>query len=512
MNDDAAYAGQRVGRTLCGKYTLDALIGVGGMAAVYKGVHRNGHRVAIKMLHPAISASEALRARFLREGYVANAVDHPGAVRVLDDDTAEDGSVFLVMELLEGQTLRELWERAGYRLPVEQAAAFVHQLLDVLAAAHAKGIVHRDIKPDNLFVTADGRLRVLDFGIARMRDASGSSATRTGGVMGTPAFMPREQALGWMKEIDGRTDLWAVGATMFTLVSGEMVHNADTPEHVVVLTATQPARPLASVVPVPPPIAAVVDQALAFAKTDRFADARSMQQALEQAYFASFGITLSAPGPMALAYGAPRAGGAGPFLGTPPFVGQPPAVVAQVATQPATPSASTTGGVAAAPAGTQAAPPPGSKKTALIASVIGGAAIVALGVAIFVRFGGSTRAPPNTEGPAAVATPSPLAPSAPPSLPAVPTPEPSPAAAASSLGAAAIASVAPIPPPAKPSRDPSHVTPATPRPGPVVAPPAPAPKPVAVPPAQPAAPAAPNCDPPWFVDPVTHGRKVKPGC
>ena len=170
---------------------------------------------------------------------------------------------------------------------------------------------------------------------------------------------------------------------MFTLVSGEMVHNADTPEHVVVLTATQPARPLASVVPVPPPIAAVVDQALAFAKTDRFADARSMQQALEQAYFASFGITLSAPGPMALAYGAPRAGGAGPFLGTPPFVGQPPAVVAQVATQPATPSASTTGGVAAAPAGTQAAPPPGSKKTALIASVIGGAAIVALGVAIF---------------------------------------------------------------------------------------------------------------------------------
>jgi hypothetical protein len=353
---------------------------------------------------------------------------------------------------------------------------------------------------------------VLDFGIARMRDASGSSATRTGGVMGTPAFMPREQALGWMKEIDGRTDLWAVGATMFTLVSGEMVHNADTPEHVVVLTATQPARPLASVVAVPPPIAAVVDRALAFAKTDRFVDARSMQQALEQAYFSSFGIALSAPGPMALAYGAPRAGGTSPFLGTPPFVGSPPAVIGQVGTQPATPSASTTGGVAAAPAGTQAAPPSSSKKTAILASVAAGAAMVALGAAIFLRFGGS-RAAPSTEGSAAVATPVPLAPSAPPSLPGMPTPAPLPAAASEpSSGGGAIASVAPIAPPAKPSRDPGHVAPPTPRPGPVVAPPAPAPKPAVVPPAQTAAPATPNCDPPWFVDPVTHGRKVKPGC
>jgi serine/threonine protein kinase len=505
MNDDAAYAGQRVGRTLCGKYTLDALIGVGGMAAVYKGVHRNGHRVAIKMLHPAISASEALRARFLREGYAANAVDHPGAVRVLDDDTAEDGSVFLVMELLEGETLRELWERAGCRLPIQQIAAFAHQLLDVLAAAHAKGIVHRDIKPDNLFVTADGRLRVLDFGIARMRDASGSSATRTGGVMGTPAFMPREQALGWVKEIDGRTDLWAVGATMFTLVSGEMVHQADTPEHIVVLTATQPARPFGSVVAVPPAIAAVVDRSLAFAKDDRFPDARSMQQALEQAYLASFGIPLSGPAPFAFA--ASGSTGTAPMFGTPPVIMAP-----QLGTQPATPSASTTGGVAAVRAETLVAPTSTSNKTAIVASLIAGAAVVALGATLVVRLGGAAHSTPTTEGSAAMgaaAPPTPPPPAAPP--PPVATNPPAAPVAEEATTIPAAASTAPAAPSARPSREPAHTPPPAPRPVPATTAP-PTPRPPAVAPAPPPGPATPNCDPPWFVDPVTHGRKVKPGC
>src|SRR5271166_6094668 len=107
MTDLESFARSRVGSTLCRKYTLDALIGVGGMAAVYRATHRVGNRVAIKMLHPHIAISADTRARFLREGYVANHVDHEGAVRVLDDDTAEDGSVFLAMELLEGETLHD---------------------------------------------------------------------------------------------------------------------------------------------------------------------------------------------------------------------------------------------------------------------------------------------------------------------------------------------------------------------------------------------------------------------
>jgi serine/threonine-protein kinase len=191
------------------------------MASVYEAVHRNGNRVAIKMLHPHLSINADLRSRFLREGYAANRVNHQGAVRVLDDDMTEDGSVFLVMELLKGETLDARWETRGSRLAHREVCEHAHQLLDVLAAAHGQGVVHRDIKPENLFLTTDGVLKVLDFGIARLRDASGAEgATQTGRMIGTPAFMPPEQALGRSRQIDGQTDLWAVGATMFTLVSG----------------------------------------------------------------------------------------------------------------------------------------------------------------------------------------------------------------------------------------------------------------------------------------------------
>src|SRR5258708_36403963 len=150
-------AEKRVGATLRGKYTIDKVLGVGGMAAVYRAVHRNGHRVALKMLHASISSNADLRGRFLREGYVANTVDHPGAVRVTDDDVAEDGSVFLVMELLEGHTV-EAWaaSRPGARLTPGEVLGVADQLLETLEAAHAKGIVHRDLKPENLFLTKTG--------------------------------------------------------------------------------------------------------------------------------------------------------------------------------------------------------------------------------------------------------------------------------------------------------------------------------------------------------------------
>jgi outer membrane biosynthesis protein TonB len=324
-------------------------------------------------------------------------------------------------------------------------------------------------------------------------------------VMGTPAFMPREQALGWVKEIDGRTDLWAVGATMFTLVSGEMVHQADTPEHIVVLTATQPARPFGSVVAVPPAIAAVVDRSLAFAKDDRFPDARSMQQALEQAYLASFGIPLSGPAPFAFA--ASGSTGTAPMFGTPPVIMAP-----QLGTQPATPSASTTGGVAAVRAETLVAPTSTSNKTAIVASLIAGAAVVALGATLVVRLGGAAHSTPTTEGSAAMgaaAPPTPPPPAAPP--PPVATNPPAAPVAEEATTIPAAASTAPAAPSARPSREPAHTPPPAPRPVPATTAP-PTPRPPAVAPAPPPGPATPNCDPPWFVDPVTHGRKVKPGC
>lgn len=276
----------RVGTRIRGKWLVDSLIGIGGMGAVFAATHRNGHRVALKILHPQLSMMRDVRARFAREGYVANAVGHPGVVRVLDDDETEDGAAFLVMELLTGENAEAFASRHGGKLPVDQAIRITDGLLDVLVAAHAAGIVHRDIKPENIFVTFDHEVKVLDFGIARLREGIESSggSTRTGVTMGTPAFMPPEQALGHTVDVDALSDVWSAGATLFALLSGRPVHEANTPMEVVIAAATAHARSLAVVAPqAPPRLVAVVDRALAFKKADRFPTARLMQQALRDA-------------------------------------------------------------------------------------------------------------------------------------------------------------------------------------------------------------------------------------
>jgi serine/threonine protein kinase len=265
----------RIGTSLLGKYFLDRVLGVGGMAAVFAANHRNGSRVAVKVLHAEYAMVDDVRVRFLREGYVANRIAHPGVVKVLDDDTGEDGSVFLVLELLEGETLDELWQRQGARLPPEQVLLHADRTLDVLHVAHASGIVHRDIKPENLFLTRDGQLKVLDFGIARLLDGTG--ATQSGQSFGTPAFMPPEQAAGRMKDVDARTDIWSVGATMFALLSGSFVHEGTS----FVAAAVGRARPVRTVAPwVPADVGDIVDVALAFEQEKRWPTARSMQAAM----------------------------------------------------------------------------------------------------------------------------------------------------------------------------------------------------------------------------------------
>jgi serine/threonine-protein kinase len=261
---------------------------VGSTAAVYAATHRNGKEFAVKMLHPELSLHSEIRARFLREGYAANALKHPGAVTVLDDDVDEDGVAFLVMELLDGETVDNLWRRSGRRLDLDATLVIAHQLLDVLAAAHARGVVHRDIKPANLFLTRSGRLKVLDFGIARLSDASllgPGGPTQTGMMVGTPAFMAPEQAQGKVSEIDGQTDVWAVGATLFTLVSGHAVHEAGNAQQILLKAATLPAKPLADAARgVPPAIAKIVDRALAYQKAARWPSAGAMANALRDAW------------------------------------------------------------------------------------------------------------------------------------------------------------------------------------------------------------------------------------
>jgi serine/threonine protein kinase len=281
----------RLGTTLNAKYRLDRLLGVGGMASVYAATHRNGNRVAVKLLHGPLSLDPDIRRRFLREGYVANKVSHRGAVQVIDDCETEDGTAFLVMELLEGESLDIRWARNDRHLPAREVLGVAYELLDTLGSAHAHGIIHRDIKPANLFLTVDGKLKVLDFGIARLLEAShGHAHTHTGRAVGTPAFMPPEQALGRTREIDGQTDLWAVGATMFTLLSGHDVHQAENVSEQLVFAATKPSRSLAEVAPdMAPEVVRLVDRATSFLRADRWANAREMRDEIAKAHLAVFG-------------------------------------------------------------------------------------------------------------------------------------------------------------------------------------------------------------------------------
>jgi eukaryotic-like serine/threonine-protein kinase len=293
-------AHERVGRTLNDKWHLDRLLGAGGMAAVYSATHRNGNRAAIKVLYPELAHDVSLRRRFLREGYAANKVGHEGAVTVLDDGESE-GDLYLVMELLRGMSVQTRWEKLGRRFSTKEALSVAHSVLDILATAHQKGILHRDVKPENVFVTNDKRIKLLDFGLARLREESGKPGrapvgpddsrpetpdhTSNGQLIGTVSFMAPEQALARSDQVDQRTDLWGVGAMTFTLLAGRTVHEARTPHEHLLLAATQPAPPLETTLAgAAPAVCAVVNRALAFRKEDRWPDARSMQTAVAQAY------------------------------------------------------------------------------------------------------------------------------------------------------------------------------------------------------------------------------------
>jgi hypothetical protein len=272
-----------VGRELCGEWRLERLLGSGGVSSVYAAVDRGGKRVAIKVLCRDLAGNQQVRSRFTREVSIANRIAHPGVVAVFDD--GEDGDlVFLVMELLDGETLAARARRLGGVLTGQEVGFVADGLLEVLAAAHARGIVHRDVKPDNVFLTRAGQVKLLDFGIARLRELSlGVQQTRVGRALGTPGFMAPEQAAGCWAEVDARTDLWAVGAMMFRLLSGRPVHARAPIAGALDVAATQPAPSLGvRRGDLPRPLVALVDRALAFAPADRWQDAREMQAALRR--------------------------------------------------------------------------------------------------------------------------------------------------------------------------------------------------------------------------------------
>jgi serine/threonine-protein kinase len=276
----------RIGQTLSGKWRIDGVLDVGGMAAVYVATHRNGRKCAIKILHARFARDPEVRRRFLREGYVANKIDHPGAVAILDDDTTEDGAPFLVMELLDGYSLAAWLTRAGGSLPAQEVLGIAGQVLEVLEVAHTNGVIHRDLKPGNVFVTKTGHAKLLDFGLARIRDGSASIVpTAAGVVLGTAGYMSPEQARGAPDQVDARSDIFAVGAVMFRALSGRRVHEKQSAFDVMLAAMKEQAPSLRTALPgATRLLVAAVDKALAFDKAARWQTAREMREALEAAY------------------------------------------------------------------------------------------------------------------------------------------------------------------------------------------------------------------------------------
>jgi serine/threonine-protein kinase len=238
-----------VGTTVAGRYRIERLLGSGGMGAVYRAEHVHMRKtVALKVLHKEFLGVNEVVARFEREAIAAGRIEHANVAPATDFGKLEDGSFYLVLEYIDGKSLRELIGEGP--LPWERAVAIARQVAAALTAAHAAGIVHRDLKPDNVMLVpqTDGseRVKVLDFGIARVtladapRDAT--HLTKVGAVMGTVAYMSPEQALG--EDVDERTDLYALGVIVHEMISGRVPFDADTAAQILARQITEEPPPL----------------------------------------------------------------------------------------------------------------------------------------------------------------------------------------------------------------------------------------------------------------------------
>lgn len=272
---------RRVGTWIREKWYVERLLGRGGTAAVYAAKHKIGREVALKILHREHLENAELCERFQREALAANKFDHPSAVEITDVDVADDGAPFLVMELVRGETLADRID--AHRNDVGELCRLMVELLELLAEGHARGIIHRDVKPQNLVIEPSGRLRVLDFGVAKLE---GSKLTGRGEALGTVAYMAPEQLRG--EAIDARVDVFGVGATMFHALAGRPIHLGTSTGEIVFAAVTGAPPKLTSVANVDPALAAVVDKALAFDRTNRYADALSMKSEID-AYRAKLG-------------------------------------------------------------------------------------------------------------------------------------------------------------------------------------------------------------------------------
>jgi tRNA A-37 threonylcarbamoyl transferase component Bud32 len=295
--------GTRIG----GKYVLASLLGEGGMGSVWRANHEHLERpVAIKLIKPEVADNAELVARFLREARTAAAVRHRNVIVVLDFGQLEDGRPYLVMELLEGESLSSRLRRSP-RPTIPEICDIAISSLSGLAAVHDAGIIHRDLKPDNIFLSrdADGVVpKIVDFGISKPMSVADSVArpatalTASGAIIGTAHYLSPEQVQG-RRDIDARSDVYAMGALLYEAISGRLPFDEETLGALMLAIITSDPPPLASLRrDVPASVAAIVHRALARDRAQRFATAREMREALSAA------LGLSAPGreaPIALA-------------------------------------------------------------------------------------------------------------------------------------------------------------------------------------------------------------------
>ena len=283
----------QIGTVVKGKYRILARLGEGGMAYVYKAHHELLDELrALKVIKPELARDAEFMSRFKNEAIMARKLNHPNAVRVDDLDIAEDGLPFIAMELVVGDTLKTLVQRAG-PLPVSLVVDVATHVCDALDSAHKLGLIHRDIKPENIVLIGQREgppiAKILDFGISRLREETSGmkGLTQTGMVIGTPEYMSPEQALGKRgDDIDGRSDLYSLGIVMYRMLTGELPFKAETTvEMILQHLRTPPIAPHLSKpeLAIPVAVSSIVMKALEKDREKRFANGAEMVAALKKA-------------------------------------------------------------------------------------------------------------------------------------------------------------------------------------------------------------------------------------
>ncbi|HIZ47427.1 MAG TPA: Stk1 family PASTA domain-containing Ser/Thr kinase [Candidatus Gemmiger excrementavium] len=268
-----------IGRRLEGRYWIQSLVGVGGMANVYRGVdEKNGNPIAVKVLKEEFLDNEELVRRFKNESKAISILSHPNIVKVYDVSVT-DKLQYIVMEYVDGITLKEYLKQRGGALTWKETVHFATQVLSALQHAHSKGIIHRDVKPQNIMLLADGSIKMMDFGIARFSRAQ--SQTVSDKAIGSVHYISPEQAKG--DRTDARTDIYSVGVMLYEMLSGQLPFDGDGAVSIAIMQISDKAKPLAQVAPnVPEGLRQITEKAMEKDPDKRYQSAQEMLEAIEE--------------------------------------------------------------------------------------------------------------------------------------------------------------------------------------------------------------------------------------